>query len=388
MDHPRKSSSSRISKSSSLAKRQRLSSPPPPPPPSSRPRPPPTYVNADLNNFRHVVQQLTGTPPPSASPSPSPARDTPPLSKPSRLQRIAPPPLRARQRNYQSYQQHQQAHRAAPAYHVSHRATQQDLDAVHYHLQPQQNATHQAVWRPPMSPHLDPNLSALSPHIVLTPSASAQASGETEWASLLHGTASPRFALSCASATFYPPLPPSSDIAEELARHGEIGLMDPFSPSGGLYSHSPLSGRVHTHTASSLSPYFDSSAGFSPSTSRRSLHSPASYGQLMLPNSPHGGPFGPSSPLNAQVHPSYGHAMPPLPSPATLSPISLHPPPYSPSTAFPWLPPWPPSPFLSPPPLSFLSHLPHSPSLFPLSPRLPPLPGSHAGFSFQPAKDP
>ncbi|MCO5579395.1 hypothetical protein L7F22_033250 [Adiantum nelumboides] len=388
MDHPRKSCSSRISKSSSVAKRQRLSSPPPPPP-SSRPRPPPTFVNADLTNFRSVVQQLTGTPPPSASPSPSPARETAPSSKPSRLQRVAPPPLRARQRNYESFQQHQQAHRAAPAYHVSHRATQQDLDAVHYHqLQPQQNATQLgAVWRPPlMSPHLDPNLSALAPPIVVTPSASAQASGESEWASLLHGIASPRFASSCASAAFYPPLPrPSSDSAAELARHGERGLMDPFSPSGGPYSqYSPLSGRVHAHTASSLSPYGNSSAGFSPSTSRRSLHSPASYGQLRLPNSPHDGLFGPTSPLNAQVHPSYGHAMPPLPSPATLSPTSLHPPPYSPSTAFPWLPPWPPSPFLSPPPLSFLSPPPHSPSLFPLSPRLPP---SHA-FSFQPDKDP
>ncbi|KAI5074913.1 hypothetical protein GOP47_0010874 [Adiantum capillus-veneris] len=73
---------------------------------SSPSRPIAKVVNADPSSFRRVVQELTGTTTPSlASPSSTTSAGTSPRL-PSRLQRIAPPPLRAAMRN--SVPEHQQ----------------------------------------------------------------------------------------------------------------------------------------------------------------------------------------------------------------------------------------------------------------------------------------
>lgn len=79
--HPPPSSLSRASSKLSVKKPPLSSS-------NNQQRPSPTVVTADPSNFRHVVQQLTGTAPSSIQYHPPP----PPPS--SRLRKFAPPPLK------------------------------------------------------------------------------------------------------------------------------------------------------------------------------------------------------------------------------------------------------------------------------------------------------
>ncbi|KAJ8513494.1 hypothetical protein OPV22_003928 [Ensete ventricosum] len=70
--------------------------PPPPPLPQQQQQPPqPQVYNISKNDFRSIVQQLTGTPSRDNSPAPPPPRPRPPQPRPSstRLQKIRPPPL-------------------------------------------------------------------------------------------------------------------------------------------------------------------------------------------------------------------------------------------------------------------------------------------------------
>ncbi|URD95313.1 VQ motif [Musa troglodytarum] len=69
--------------------------PPPPLPQQQQPPPQPQVYNISKNDFRSIVQQLTGTPSRDNSPAPPPPRPRPPQPRPSstRLQKIRPPPL-------------------------------------------------------------------------------------------------------------------------------------------------------------------------------------------------------------------------------------------------------------------------------------------------------
>ncbi|KAM0935666.1 putative VQ motif-containing protein/14 [Dioscorea sansibarensis] len=69
-----------------------LQAAPPPPPPAPPQQPQPQVYNISKNDFRSIVQQLTGTPSRDPLPQPSP-RPPPPKPPSQRLQRIRPPPL-------------------------------------------------------------------------------------------------------------------------------------------------------------------------------------------------------------------------------------------------------------------------------------------------------
>ncbi|GAB2271331.1 hypothetical protein Dimus_006172 [Dionaea muscipula] len=90
----------RISHKISKPIRKWVVDPPPPPPPVQPPQPPPLppqlqnqppVYNINKNDFRDVVQKLTGAPPHERISAPPPIH--PPKPPSSRLQRIRPPPL-------------------------------------------------------------------------------------------------------------------------------------------------------------------------------------------------------------------------------------------------------------------------------------------------------
>lgn len=70
------------------------SPPPPPQPQQPPPQPPqPQVYNINKNDFRSIVQQLTGTPSRDPAPPPPPPRPPHPKAPSMRLQKIRPPPL-------------------------------------------------------------------------------------------------------------------------------------------------------------------------------------------------------------------------------------------------------------------------------------------------------
>eukprot|EP00250_Pteridium_aquilinum_P026384 c32930_g1_i1 orf=1-999(-) len=314
-----KSSSSRISKPSSVAKK--LGNLLPASAASSRAAP--TFVNTDTNSFRRVVQELTGTPPPSTSSSP--VRDN---AKPSRLQRIAPPPLRPihhqqDQQNQhllqqQQQQRHQQASDLPPFQQQHHQYMQYDFNAQNS-IQRQHNQSwpptlgpfsppipYTQVSNPNHSPYSNPNPShspqyyqntnslALSPHLLsplpaLTP-------GDNTWANPLDVIPSPR---------------PVSNSASLLSPSLPSPSMNGSSQNGSNVFEWPSSSAPTSH-GHPLLPSSSSGQALLPS------HLPPSPGApIPLP------PFSPSASFYPHSHPSPHAAFP-----------------FSPTSGFSWLPPW------------------------------------------------